>query len=245
MSTRDKLYKLARKVGVKQFDASYNRSTKQWTVYSVERNPDGPGYVSYGIGVYLDYAHAKRQLADDWQAYQQGTQDPAEDTFFDDMREASDAYIASRLSEQVTLLYDIVTQSLDDTSDGQAVLYALLDTLRGVSEHPVVDAAQSYLDSVESVETHNVTKPAATGRYTSKLPDAPKAPIAWEQPAARQAPVYTFEVDCPYCQRSETLSRHSPRPPAHCGRDECQQQHQRKLARERKRRQRAREKQTV
>lgn len=237
MSTRDKLHKLARKAGVKRFDASYNRQSKQWTVYSVERDPDGPGYVSVAFGVYMDYAHAKRQLAQDWQAYQNGTLATAGDTFFDEMREASDAYLANRLGDSITLLYDYVTKSVDDASDGEQVLHALLDTLRGVSEHPMLDAAIAHLDALESPQ-----KPVADGRYTSKLPNAPKAPIDWQQPAARQAPVYTFELDCSYCGRSETLGRHSPIPPAHCGRPDCEKEHTKKLNAERQRRYRARQK---
>ncbi|MEL6309630.1 MAG: hypothetical protein AAFQ52_15925 [Chloroflexota bacterium] len=65
--------------------------------------------------------------------------------------------------------------------------------------------------------------------------------LAWQQPLHRDAPVWVFALDCPYCGQHVMLERHSPREPQHCGDESCATEHKRILARERKRRQRRRE----
>lgn len=102
-----------------------------------------------------------------------------------------------------------------------------------------VQGAWAYLAELE-----RNYKTQATGRYTPKreLAEVDRSPLAWVQPIHRNAPQYDHEITCTICGDAVTITTRSPHPPSTCTRDDCRNEHQRALARERKRKQRAREK---
>lgn len=83
----------------------------------------------------------------------------------------------------------------------------------------------------------------SSGSYEPKETQATtKKAIVWHQPAVRKSPVWHHTIVCEYCGQTVTLERHSSRIPPHCGSDTCSQEHNRLLARRRKRRERANKK---
>lgn len=63
-----------------------------------------------------------------------------------------------------------------------------------------------------------------------------KTPIVWDQPHARQAPIYEHRISCAVCGQPATLSTRSPNAPATCEREACQETyHKRKNAERQKR----------
>ena len=68
-------------------------------------------------------------------------------------------------------------------------------------------------------------------------------PIPWNQPSYRQTPVYQHTLACAVCDKTVTVQTHRSQPPPVCDRDDCRATHIRLQARDRKRRQRAREQQ--
>lgn len=69
-----------------------------------------------------------------------------------------------------------------------------------------------------------------------KLTPPEKAPIVWDQPHARQAPVYEHSIICPICGQQVTISTHSPNAPAVCEREPCREAYTRQKNAERQKR---------
>lgn len=141
--------------------------------------------------------------------------------------------------DNITVQYNNVTKITQ-----QEALYQLLDRVEQGQPVPteLIGQARAY---VARLEQGQPVKQHATGRYTSRHPEAEAVPLAWEQPGYRQAPIYTHAIVCGVCGEAVTIRNHSPNPPSVCERENCQVAHQRALARARKRRQRSREKQVT
>lgn len=75
-----------------------------------------------------------------------------------------------------------------------------------------------------------------------KLTPANKAPITWDQPHARQAPIYAHSITCPICAQQLTISTHSATAPAVCERESCREAYTRQKNAERQKRWRDRQK---
>ena len=144
--------------------------------------------------------------------------------------EAQIAALTNRAAAaSVTLLCDTVTDV-----DGQTALYTLLERVE--AEFPaLVEAARDYVTALEKIK-----KPLASGHYQSRRPEADQTLIYWKQPTHRRLPYFTHEVVCAVCGAAVTIVNNSPTPPAVCESQQCRAERARTLARERKRRQRAR-----
>lgn len=136
---------------------------------------------------------------------------------------------------KVTQSYDNVTPTTD-----QEAIYLLLDLAEAGQpiDADLIARVRIYL---HQLETDAQVKPTATGRYTSRHPDADKTTIDWQQPQQRQAPIYSHQITCQVCGQQVLVRNHSPNPPKICNDPTCRTEHNRHLARERKRRQRARQ----
>lgn len=92
-----------------------------------------------------------------------------------------------------------------------------------------LDAQRSPRRPYVSTVAINYT-PDRTTRY------AGNEPIIWDQPHARQAPVYEHRITCAVCGQPATLSTRSATSPATCERDACRETyHKRKNAERQKR----------
>lgn len=131
-----------------------------------------------------------------------------------------------------------IAETRHDAISERDALHTLLDRVEQGQpvDAALIAAARAHLDALERGVKHEATT------YASQYPTLPKAPIRWQQPTNRKAPVYAHEFNCAVCGRSVSTQTHSPHAPATCGRDECDKEHRRAQARERKRRQRARRK---
>ncbi len=229
MSNQQAFRQLAIGKGILSPKIQYDRRAGDYTICITIPASDGVGFVDAGVGVYQTLAQAKDQLSDDIAKFLLRYPD------------AKDK-VASRY-HKATDSQNTFEQS--NTDDRRASTYQLLQALQN-EEHPYYQddlLAQLATDALAYIISLEAQLPPTTakGTYESKLPEQPKKAIEWEQPIARQHPVYTFDLICPYCGDEVTLERHSPHAPKHCDKDECGIEHRRTLARERKRRQRERE----
>ncbi|MEL6309474.1 MAG: hypothetical protein AAFQ52_15130 [Chloroflexota bacterium] len=226
MSKKRAFYNLAHEMGILSPIVKYEKRSKEYHICISIPAEDGVGVIDAVIGGYHALADAKETLEADIQAF---------------------LLRYPTALEKVTDRYHIVTlnegeQSQDDTAHK---IRQFLEALQRENHQYYQDDAVAilakqtaqYIADLEAERPPNMAK----GTYKSQLPEQPKKAIEWEQPQARQHPVYTFEFDCQYCGGHFILERHSPRQPQHCGGESCAAEHRRKLARERKRRQRERE----
>lgn len=217
-----RLYRdIAKRAGIKDPAIEYHRERKAYSIGIELKTPSG-GYAAYGVGLYYSPQEAEARVADDLKVF---------------LKKHPEA------SEKVTLSYNTVT-TVDAITPKQAsrvLLENLLAQQETLSPHEVQELAQRTLEYIEKLEAPRV-KERASGKYRSRVPGLKKKPIVWEQPGARQAPVYEFEVDCPYCGRHVSMERFSPHEPRHCGQEGCYQEHERELGKERQRRWRERHK---
>lgn len=223
MSKRRQFVKVAEQAGILSFSVTYERQAKAYAIRITVPLENDKVFTDPAVGVYTTAEAAQEQIADDLLRF---------------LERYPSAW------ESVTLLYQDVTQAQHEAalSLGWEMLEGIANADLRVLRFDHQAAAQAILDEVASLRDHPPQRGrVAKGTYSSRLPDQPKKPIAWQQPDARQHPVYTFEITCPYCGAEVTLGRHSPREPRHCGAETCQVEHERLLARERKRRQRARQ----
>jgi hypothetical protein len=221
MSKKRDFDRLAKRVGIIRPDVTYHRLSKSYVISIAEVKMTGKrGYTSIEVGSYRTIEDAQGQLQDDIQA-------------------CVDRNLADYpdILERVTSAYHIVTSELSDRDRTHQLLESLLDSQK---TKELAQVALDYIQSLESKIEADTVHPS--GKYTSQYPDVKKKPIDWTQPDYREHPVYIFEVDCPYCGQHVTLERHSSKEPVHCGKDDCATEHNRTLARERKRRQRERAK---
>jgi len=221
MSKKRDFDRLAKRVGIIRPDVTYDRLSKSYIVSIADvKTIKRGGYTSLEVGSYRTIDDANNRLQDDIQACIE--------------RNLADY---PDIVERVTKQYHIVTHEL---SDRDRAIQALESLLKSPKTKESAQLALDYIESLEAQTQADTVHPKGT--YSSQYPDQQKKPIQWKQPDYREHPVYTFEVDCPYCEQHVTLERHSPRNPVHCGEDACATEHNRTLARERKRRQRQREK---
>lgn len=220
MSKKRDFDQLAKRAGIIRPAITYHRQSKSYivSIADVKMIKRG-GYTSLEVGSYRTIEDANDRLQDDIQACIE--------------RNLADY---PNVLERVTNQYHIVTDELSDRD----IAYQLLESLLNSPEtKESAEIALHYLESLESQRQADTSHPKGT--YISQYPEQQKKPIQWEQPDYREHPVYTFDIDCPYCGQHVTLERHSPRNPVHCGEDDCATEHNRALARERKRRQRERQ----
>ncbi|MEM6529859.1 MAG: hypothetical protein AAF653_16285, partial [Chloroflexota bacterium] len=85
MSRKAEFIKVARRAGVTQPTAQYNRTRKQWIISSTQPNGDGH-YTDKTVGVYKSLTHARDRLAQDWQQFADALPEPEfiEAEFVDD-----------------------------------------------------------------------------------------------------------------------------------------------------------------
>lgn len=220
MSKKQGFERIAKQVGIIRPHVTYK--PRMGYVIDIADVPmsDRAGYTSLEVGLYQSIDEAKMQLADD-------------------IRACINRNLADYpdILERVIEKYHPVTDDLSERDITHQLLQALANDPAKAKQATI---ALEYIQSLESKIDADTVHPKGT--YDSKYPDIQKKPIDWQQPDYREHPVYTFEVDCPYCGQHVTLERHSPREPQHCGKDECATEHNRALARERKRRQRRRQK---
>jgi hypothetical protein len=216
-----KLYRnIAKRAGIIAPEIEYYRERKAYSIGITIKTPDGKGFYAPSIGLYESPQDAEGRIADDLKA------------FLEKHPEAR---------EKVTISYKSVTKQTPKQASRELLQRLLAGEGNLALNAEVQRMAKATLEYLEKLETLR-PKPKATGIYRSLYPNQKKKALKWKQPIARQAPIYTFEVDCPYCGRHVTMERFSPREPQHCGQDECYTLHERELARVRKQRQRAREK---
>jgi hypothetical protein len=217
-----RLYRnIAKKAGIEDPQVEYIARRKAYAIGIEMAMPRG-GFSVRDIGVYETPQDAESRIAEDLKSFLQKYPEA---------------------QSKVTVSYNTVTQI--ETLSPKEASRELLNRLLTGEGSLTLDAhlqqmAKTTLEYLEKLEAPRVRR-KAKGRYRSRSFE-PKKSIEWEQPDAREAPVYFFEVDCPYCGRHVSLERFSPREPQHCGQPECYTKHERELARVRKQRQRAREK---
>lgn len=222
MSKKREFIRLARQAGIVSPSVTYDRRAKGYHVaIGSIPNPYNAGYVDIEIALYDNLNETRDRIEADIRACIDHNIDRYPD-----------------ILKKVTITYEDVTLSDRDRT------YQWLD---GLSRDDDSDTAQSakialnYFEVLESQARETTRQPKGTYKTTLTEP-VERKPLQWQQPDYRNAPVYYFDLECPYCGRSETLERRRNRRPPHCGRDDCQQVHERTLARDRKRRQRARQK---
>lgn len=229
-SKRDEFRKIGKAAGIKSPEIEYIPERKAYTIGITIQSPDKKGFYAPSVGMYHDLKEAQENIKADLTRF-------------------LDKHPQAR--EKVTGLYDTVTlQEPRAVAKSFVVnwikrglgggLFDLLNegyTLEDIEE--IIGQIESIMSDIESPK--KATKRVKKSSYKSILPDAEKAAITWEQPEERLAPVYHFEITCPYCGSHVSLERFSPKSPAHCGADSCQEKHERELARIRKQRQRARQ----
>jgi hypothetical protein len=217
-----KLYRdIAKRVGIKAPQVEYIAKRKAYAIGIEMAMPRG-GFSVRDIGVYETPQDAEARLKDDLRAFLQ-------------------KYPEAK--SKVTLLYENVTKAkpLTPKEASRELLNRLLAGQGSIAlNEQLRQMAEITLEYLEKLEAPRAQR-KAKGTYRNRV-FGEKKPIQWEQPDAREAPVYRFEVDCPYCGRHVSMERFSPREPQHCGQPECYTLHERELARVRKQRQRAREK---
>lgn len=141
----------------------------------------------------------------------------------------------------VTVQHDNVTinpLATATATNGAEALEVLLQAASGVNPG-LAELARVYVDNLQRRAEHEPGKTA--GRYRRRVTGVDRAPIAWQQPDARIAPLYSHDVHCPYCGRAVTVESHSPKSPKVCERESCRIAHERNLATERQRRLRERQ----
>jgi hypothetical protein len=236
MTLRKEYSRIAKDAGIAYPTIEYERQLQAYSICIMIPNPSQSdhntgGYIAATVGTYSSVDEAREKIDSDLLKFVRkypAALDMVTSTY------------ANRIKAQqaFTETYDTVTED-----NAGALLTALLKLISTSSTLDLTpshrEAAKQGLQYIRDLKA-KLPPEVAQGNYHSRYPDQPKQPIDWQQPQARQHPVYVFEVDCPYCGKSVTLERYSPREPQHCGEDTCEQEHQRLLARERKRRQRQR-----
>jgi hypothetical protein len=219
MSKKRDFQRVAKEAGILKSGVQYYRQSKSYII-SIADNPlpEGKGYTTLSVGVYPTVNDAREHLPNDIQA----CVDHNLSDYPDILERVTERYHPVMLSDR-DITYQLLKALLNDPSTAQSA-----------------QATLQYIESLESQIQAETVRPKGT--YTSQYPDQQKKPIEWQQPDYREHPVYIFVIDCPYCGQHVTLERHSPRNPVHCGEDDCATEHNRTLARERKRRQRERQK---